>query len=100
MKKIILTSTGFDNENIMNKFIELLNVDVKNAKILFIITAANDPVQEQKYIKLVLKELLENCDVNNLKCLSELSKKEKTQVIKKLNEFIDENTKSIENHQN
>ena len=43
MKKIILTSTGFDNENIMNKFIELLNVDVKNAKILFIITAANDP---------------------------------------------------------
>lgn len=43
MKKIILTSTGFDNENIMNKFIELLNVDVKDAKILFIITAANDP---------------------------------------------------------
>ena len=43
MKKILLTSTGFDNENIMNKFIELLNVDTKNAKILFIITAANDP---------------------------------------------------------
>jgi hypothetical protein len=44
--------------------------------------------------------LLENCDVNNLKCLSELSKKERTQVIKKLNEFIDENIKSIESHQN
>lgn len=43
MKKILLTSTGFDNENIMNKFIELLNVDTKNAKILFIITAANNP---------------------------------------------------------
>ena len=43
MKKIILTSTGFDNENIMNKFIELLDVEVKNAKVLFIITAANDP---------------------------------------------------------
>jgi peptidase E len=43
MKKIILTSTGFDNENIMNKFIELLNVDVKDAKVLFIITAANNP---------------------------------------------------------
>ena len=43
MKKIILTSTGFDNINIMNKFIELINVDVKDAKILFIITAANDP---------------------------------------------------------
>lgn len=43
MKKILLTSTGFDNENIMNKFIELLNVDTNEAKILFIITAANDP---------------------------------------------------------
>ena len=43
MKKILLTSTGFDNENIMNKFIDLLNVDVKDARVLFIITAANDP---------------------------------------------------------
>lgn len=43
MKRIILTSTGFDNDNIMNKFIDLLNVDVKDAKILFIITAANNP---------------------------------------------------------
>lgn len=43
MKKIILTSTGFDNDNIMKKFIGQLNVDVKEAKILFIITAANDP---------------------------------------------------------
>lgn len=43
MKKILLTSTGFDNKNIMNKFKSLLNVDVKIAKVLFIITAANDP---------------------------------------------------------
>ena len=43
MKKILLTSTGFDNENIMNKFIDLLNVAVKDARVLFIITAANDP---------------------------------------------------------
>lgn len=43
MKKILLTSTGFENENIKNKFIELLNVDVKDAKVLFVITAANDP---------------------------------------------------------
>lgn len=43
MKKIILTSTGLENDNIMKKFIDLLNVDVKEAKVLFIITAANDP---------------------------------------------------------
>ena len=43
MKKIILTSTGFENENIKNKFLELLDSDIKNVKVLFIITAANDP---------------------------------------------------------
>ena len=43
MKKILLTSTGFDNENIKNKFIELLNTNIENVKVLFIITAANDP---------------------------------------------------------
>ncbi len=43
MKKILLTSTGLENENIKNKFLELLNCDAKKAKVLFIITAANDP---------------------------------------------------------
>lgn len=43
MKKIILTSTGFDNVNIKNKFLDLLNCDVSKAKVLFITTAANDP---------------------------------------------------------
>ena len=43
MKKILLTSTGFENDNIKNKFLELLNCDVSKAKILFIITAANAP---------------------------------------------------------
>lgn len=43
MKKILLTSTGFENKNIENKFLELLNKESKQAKILFIITAAIDP---------------------------------------------------------
>lgn len=43
MKKILLTSTGFENDNIKNKFLELLNCNVSKAKILFIITAANNP---------------------------------------------------------
>ena len=32
MKKILLTSTGFDNENIMNKFIEEIKVIENNDK--------------------------------------------------------------------
>ena len=43
MKKIILTSTGLENVNIKTKFIEMLDTDIKNVKVLFIITAANDP---------------------------------------------------------
>ena len=30
MKKILLTSTGFDNDNIKNKFLSLLNKDIND----------------------------------------------------------------------
>lgn len=43
MKKILLTSTGFDNKNIERKFLELLDKNPKVAKVLFIITAAIEP---------------------------------------------------------
>ncbi len=61
MKKILLTSTGFENDNIKNKFLELLNCDVTKAKILFIITAANNP----DAVRILSKCLddLTNCDI-------------------------------------
>jgi len=42
VKKILLTSTGFENKNIENKFIELLDKSVEKAKVLFAITATID----------------------------------------------------------
>ena len=42
MRKILLTSTGFENKNIEKKFIELLNKRTDEAKVLFIITATID----------------------------------------------------------
>lgn len=61
MKKILLTSTGFENDNIKSKFLELLNCDVTKAKVLFIITAANDP----DAVRILSKCLddLTNCDI-------------------------------------
>lgn len=61
MKKILLTSTGFENDNIKNKFLELLNCNIANAKILFIITAANDP----EAVRILSKCLgdLTGCDI-------------------------------------
>ncbi len=43
MRKILLTSTGFDNDNIKNKFLSLLNKNISEVKVLFVITAAQDP---------------------------------------------------------
>lgn len=38
--KIILTSAGFYNKKVRNKFVEMINVDMSNNKILFVPTAA------------------------------------------------------------
>ena len=43
MRKILLTSTGFENKIIENKFLELLNKKLDETKVLFIIAAAIDP---------------------------------------------------------
>lgn len=40
MKKILLTSAGFENKNIKNKFMELVGKKATNIKALFITTAA------------------------------------------------------------
>lgn len=43
MKKILLTSAGFENKMIENKFMELVGKDSKDIKALFITTAAIEP---------------------------------------------------------
>lgn len=43
MKKILLTSAGFENKVIENKFMELVGKDAKDIKVLFITTAAVEP---------------------------------------------------------
>ena len=43
MKKILLTSGGFDNKNVAKKFLELVNKPVNEIKVLFITTAAVEP---------------------------------------------------------
>jgi peptidase E len=42
MRKMLLTSTGFDNKRFERMFIESTNKDPKEIKVLFIPTAAND----------------------------------------------------------
>lgn len=61
MKKILLTSTGFENKNIENKFLELLNKEPEKAKVLFIITAAID-IGSVKILSKCADDLL-NCGI-------------------------------------
>ena len=56
MKKMILTSTGFDNPAIQQEFLNMLNKPVDQIQCLFIPTAANDK-QSQELIPLCFNEL-------------------------------------------
>lgn len=42
MKRILLTSTGFDNKNFEKKFLETIDKPVEIIKVVFVPTAAND----------------------------------------------------------
>lgn len=56
MKKMILTSTGLDNDNVRNEFLNMLNKPVNQLYCLFIPTAANDK-ESQQMIPLCFNEL-------------------------------------------
>lgn len=82
MKKIILTSAGFENKNIEIKFLEMIKKDVKDIKALFITTAAVEPEAIMMLPK-CLEDLL-NCgilienitvyDMHKLMSVSEITK--------------------------
>ena len=61
MKKILLTSAGFENINIQNKFLELVDKNPKDIKVLFVTTAAIEPDAIMVLPK-CLDDLL-NCDI-------------------------------------
>lgn len=66
MKKILLTSTGLENENIKAKFLELLDKEPQDVKALFVTTAAVEPDAIMVLPK-CLEDLL-NCNIkeNNI----------------------------------
>lgn len=61
MKKILLTSAGFENKAIQDKFMELVEKEGKDIKILFITTAAIEP-EAIMVLPKCLEDLL-NCNI-------------------------------------
>jgi dipeptidase E len=58
MKKLLLTSDGFENHKIAEKFVELIAKDVDKAKIFFVPTAAYGE-ETMSYVYESEKELLD-----------------------------------------
>lgn len=77
--KLLLTSTGFDNPNVLKAFHKLLSMPAENAKTLFIPTALNTP-ESRKYVNIFVEDLLkagiseENIDTYDLDKIFELKK--------------------------
>ena len=66
MQKIMLTSTGFNNKNIKERFLELVNIPADKIKVIFIPTAAI--TEEAKEIIPICKNELLNAGIleNNI----------------------------------
>ena len=49
--KVILTSKGFENKLVFNKIMNLINIDIKEIRMLVIPTARKNEYKKEKYIK-------------------------------------------------
>lgn len=69
MTKLLLTSTGFANQNITNQFLQIIDKPVSQIKIIFVPTASRSK-KELKYVNESKKELLDlGIAQNNIKTL-------------------------------
>lgn len=82
-------------EATVNNFYCSIVIKPENAPILVLDDIVNQ-MQDELYIKMVIKELLENCNLEELSIISELDKKEQNRVIKLIKKFIKDNSKEIE----
>ena len=82
-------------EATVNNSYSSIVIKPENAPILVLDDIVNQ-MQDELYIKMVIKELLENCNLEELSIISELDKKEQNRVIKLIKKFIKDNAKEIE----
>ena len=68
----------------------------ENAPILVLDDIINQ-MKDELYIKMVIKELLDNCNLDELNIISKLDKKEKNRVIKLIKKYTQANEENIKN---
>ena len=83
-------------EATVNNSYSSMVIKPENAPILVLDDIVNQ-MQDELYIKMVIKELLDNCNLEKLIIISELDKKEQNRVIKLIKKYTQANEKNIKN---
>ena len=83
-------------DSTVNNSYSSMVIKPENAPILVLDDIVNQ-MQDELYIKMVIKELLDNCDLEKLNTIYELNKKDKNRVIKVMKNYIKDNEKDIKN---
>lgn len=81
-------------DSTVNNSYSSMVIKPENAPILVLDDIVNQ-MQDELYMKMVIKELLDNCDLEELNFISELDKKNKNKVIKIVKRYIKDNEKEI-----
>ena len=81
-------------ESTVNNSYSSMVIKPENAPILVLDDIVNQ-MQDELYIKMVIKELLDNCDLEKLNTVYELNKKDKNRDIKVMKNYIKDNEKEI-----
>ena len=81
-------------DSTVNNSYSSMVIKPENAPILVLDDIVNQ-MQDELYIKMVIKELLDNCDLEELNFISELNKKDKNRVIKVIKNYVKDNEKEI-----
>ena len=81
-------------DSTVNNSYSSMVIKPENAPILVLDDIVNQ-MQDELYIKMVIKELLDNCDLEELNFISELNKKDKNRVIKVIKNYVKDNKKEI-----
>ena len=81
-------------ETTVNNSYSSMVIKPENAPILVLDDIVNQ-MKDELYIKMVIKELLDNCNLEKLNTISKLDNKEKNRVIKIIKKYIKDNVKEI-----
>ena len=81
-------------DSTVNNSYSSMVIKPENAPILVLDDVVNQ-MQDELYMKKVIKELLDNCDLEELNFISKFNKKDKNRVIKVMKNYVKGNEKEI-----